>query len=737
MFSIKEAMLAKSKSAEPVDTVVFYMDLRTFGKDFQRYRDLAEESGVRFVRSRVHSIEPQPDGSLRIRYVDTGAAVHEEQFDVVVLAAGQKPPEGSDALAQLAGFELDSAGFCRTENFFTGRTTKEGVFAGGSFAGLRDISESIIQAGSAALEASKLIVSRGGGLGVADRGEPALPESCRELPKPFVALCTCGGALAKTLDLGRLGAVLAGWDPAAETFQIDRACTQAGRDELARKIEETRSNMVVIGACMPCVYGKMTSDLGKATGLSPALIDFVDIHTPALAARETGSSGAPDQIECALKMSLGRLRGADPTPFSYHRIVRKALVVGGGVAGMTAALAIAEHEFKVDLVEKEDLLGGQVRSLFHTIDGVPTAGLVDTLAARVESHVNVTVHRRAEVVDTQPHEGLSFLTTIETGGGETKHLDHGVTILATGGKEAPALGYCYGKSESVLTQHELEAWLAEGTIDSGGIRSVAMIQCAGSRGEGRNYCSRVCCSSALKNALYLKGKNPEIDIHIFYRDIMTYGFLEAYYTAARREGIIFIQYEPGAGPEVYVAENGKTRISARDPILGRQILLEPDLVVLSTGIDPEDHRKLAGLFGIDLNEDGFFRESEYKWQPVNSRKRGVFICGTAHSPRSIPESIAMAQAAAQRALSMLNGERIQGANTVAGVRRSLCSLCERCVSACPYDARRRNDEEDVIEIDELACQGCGSCAAICPNSASVVRGFSDRQVMAMLDAALE
>ncbi len=219
--------------------------------------------------------------------------------------------------------------------------------------------------------------------------------------------------------------------------------------------------------------------------------------------------------------------------------------------------------------------------------------------------------------------------------------------------------------------------------------------------------------------------------------MMTYGFLEAYYTRARREGIIFIQYTPYKKPDVSLSDGGEIRITARDPILGRDIVLDPDLVVLSTGIVPHDHRMLADLFGIEVNEDGFFREAEYKWQPVNSRKRGIFICGMAHSPRSIPESIAMAQAAAQRALAMLNREQVQAGNTVAQVHPSLCSLCERCVSACPYDARRRSEEEDVIEIDELACQGCGSCAAICPNGASVVRGYGDRQVMAMLDAALE
>jgi heterodisulfide reductase subunit A len=738
MFSIKEALLAKSRSMGAVDTAIFYMDMRTFGKDFQRYRDSAEkESGVRFIRSRVHSVEPEADGSLRLHYVDSEGRQYDEVFDMVVLAAGQRPPEGSEALAQLTGIELDPWGFCRTQSFFPSRTAAKGVFAGGSFSGLKDVSESVIQAGSASLEASKLIYSKGGGIGVPYPAEPAFRDVSKELPMPAVGLCTCGGALTGTLDLEALGTSLVRWAPATRIFQIDRICTQAGRDSLVESIKAGSPNMIVIGACMPCLYGKMLIDLGKKTGLSPALMDIVDIRTPTLQGKDSDSCRVSKQIESVLKMSLERLRGAYAAPSSCHRIVQKALVIGGGIAGMNAALAIADHGFKVDLVEKDTVLGGQVRHLHRTLDGDRPADLVEKSISRVEAHANISVHLGAEVIHSQPHEGLSFLTTIEMNEGGARLLEHGATILATGGKEASAQAYCYGKSESIVTQHELEARLGNGALDPAGLRSVAMIQCVGSREEGRNYCSRVCCSSALKNALFLKQANPQVNIYIFYRDIMTYGFLEAYYTRARREGIVFIGYTPDKKPDVSLSEGGEIRITAHDPILGRDIVLEPELVVLSTGIVPHDHRKLADLLGIEVNEDGFFREAEYKWQPVNSRKRGVFICGMAHSPRSIPESIAMAHAAAQRALVMLNRGQVQAGNTVAEVRRSLCSLCERCVSACPYDARRRSEEEDIIEIDELACQGCGSCAAICPNSASVVRGYSDRQVLAMLDAALE
>jgi len=737
MFSIKEALLAKSRTGGAVDTAIFYMDMRAYGKDYQAYRDSAEkESGVRFVRSRVHSLEPGGDGSVRLHYVDAGGHEGDEVFDIAVLAAGQRPPAGSETLAELSGIELNQWGFCRTEGLFPSRTSRDGFYAGGAFSGLKDISDSVIQAGSASLEASRLIHSKGGSLSVPARDEAVLRDVSREPPSAAVALCTCGGALASALDMDALRSDLARGGAVARVFDVERICTRDGWSTLVDNLRESGANRVVVGACMPCLYGRRLSELGKATGLSPSLMDIVDIRTPMLAAEEAESKSTAGRIGPRLKMSIEKLRGANPTRESSRHVVQKTLVVGGGIAGMTAALAIADHGFPVALLEKTDLLGGIARGIHRAIDGSSIRNLIEETVSRVESHPNITVYKNAEVIHSHGREG-NFLTTVELPDGASELMEHGAVILATGGNEAPARSYCYGESESVLTQHELEDRLGSAGFDPASLQAVAMIQCVGSREPGRNYCSRICCSSALKNALYLKERNPDAAVYIFYRDIMAYGFLETYYTRARREGVVFIQYDPGKKPEVALREDGGIRITAFDPILDRDIRLEPDLLVLSTGVVPGDQRALAEIFGVEVDGDGFFREADYKWQPVNSRKRGVFLCGLAHSPRSVPESIAMAQAAAQRTLAMLNRDRIPAGNMVAEVRHALCSLCERCISACPYDARRKDEEEERIEIDELACQGCGTCAAVCPNSASVLRGYSDRQVLAMLDAALE
>jgi heterodisulfide reductase subunit A len=516
---------------------------------------------------------------------------------------------------------------------------------------------------------------------------------------------------------------------------MEGICTQGGWEELKEKIKETEANRVLIAACMPYIYASKLRELGESVGLNPSLIDVVDIRTQAFPGREEDKAQVTSHIRSVVSMGISKLKGMDPSPTPMRRIKQKALVVGGGTAGMSAAVGIADHGFEVSLVEQAEELGGNLRLLHRTIQGDSPQELLEEMVSKVEKHPLINVYKKAKVIHSLGHVGR-FLTTIEKEDGAAETLEHGVTVLATGGMEAKTESYSYGKSEAILTQHELEGKIAEGGVDPATLSAVAMIQCVDSREEPRNYCSRICCTSALKNALYLKEQNPETAVYIFYRDIMTYGFLETYYTQARKAGVIFVQYEVDQKPQVTV-ENGNPLISATDPILGRSFQLQPDLLVLGTGIVPSNGRELADLFGVEVNEDGFFQEAEYKWRPVDFLKEGIFMAGIAHSPRSVTESIAMAEAAAQRALRILNSERLAAGGIVAEVRHSLCSLCERCIDACPYGARVKDEEEEKVIVDELMCQGCGSCAAVCPNSASVLRGYRDQQMFEVIDSALE
>ncbi|MCP4669294.1 MAG: CoB--CoM heterodisulfide reductase iron-sulfur subunit A family protein [Deltaproteobacteria bacterium] len=737
MFAMKEALLAKEKSNGRVDTSIFYMDMRTFGKDFQRYRDRAEkEQGVRFQRSRVHTVDrSEADGNLKIVYIDTTGESHEEEFDLVVLSAGQRPPAGLQELAEMTGVELNPWGFCRTEDFSLTQTNQDGILVGGSLSGLKDISESVIQANSASLGASKLVHSKGGGLAEEIGPEIEVRDVSREMPKVLAAICNCGGTLIDSADLEKLTASLKAQAAVSEVASINRMCTQEGWEELEEAIHQIGANRVLIAACMPYVYAGKLRGLGERVGLNPALIDVVDIRTPALPGLDMNKEQVIEGMRAVTSMGISKLKGADPRPTPFTRIIQKALVVGGGIAGMKAALGIADHGFEVTLVEQAEELGGNLRQLHRTLQGHSPQELLEETVAKVEKHPLIQVYTNAKVTHSLGRAGW-FFTTIEKADGAAETIEHGVTILATGGKEAGTEKYAYGESEAVLTQHELEQKIADGTIDPAKLAAVAMIQCVDSREEPRNYCSRICCASALKNALYFKEQNPEIDVYLFYRDIMSYGFGEAYYTQARKAGVIFVQYEVDQKPRVRV-ENGRPLIEATDPILGREMKVETDLLILGTGIVPNDGKQLADIFGLEINGDGFYQEAESKWRPVDFMKEGVFMAGIAHSPRSITESIAMAEAASQRALRILNSDRLASGNILAEVRHAICSLCERCIDACPYGARRHDEGEGKIVVDELMCQGCGSCASVCPNSASVVRGYRDQQVFEVIDAALE
>jgi heterodisulfide reductase subunit A len=738
MFSIKEALLAKERSNGEVEATIFYMDMRTFAKGYQRYRDRAEkEYGIRFTRSRVHSVEPAvADGNLRLAYTDLVGTEHEEVFDLVVLATGQRPTEATKELAGMTKVDLNPWGFCKTHGVSLSQTNQPGVLVAGSFAGLRDISDSVIQASSAALQASSLIHAKGGGLAeVPDSQQPQYRDVSMEPPKVLVAVCTCNGALTKAVRLQEVEAALGTLPGVSGVHLTEHLCTKEGWQALEEAAGGSGANRLLVGACLPYVYKKRLRELGGKIGLDPALMEVVDIRTPAFPQRELDQSHVSRDVMATLAMGVARVKGMDPATDSLTAIVQKALVVGGGIAGMTAALAIADHGFEVVLVERGEALGGNLRFLHRLLDGQSPQELLEKTKARVEKHPKIRVYTKAKLIHSQGRVG-HFLTTIERSDGVGENITHGVTVLATGGREAATTAYCYGQGEAIITQRQLEIGLHDGTVNPAALGVVAMIQCVDSREEPRNYCSRICCASALKHALALKEKNPEIEVYLFYRDLMAYGFLESSYTRARQAGVIFLQYDVANKPKVTV-EDGRPVLVATDPILRREISIRPDLLVLNTGIVPEEQQQLAGMFGLELDEDGFFREAEVKWRPVDFLREGVFVCGLAHSPRSVPESIATAEAAATRALRILTNERLAGGAQVAEVRHSLCSLCERCIAACPYGARWRDEDEGKILVDELACQGCGSCAAVCPNSASVLRGYRDQQVFTVIDAALE
>jgi len=738
MVAIKEALVAKEKTSEDLETTIFYMDMRTFGKTFQRYRDQAESlHDVRFERGRVHSvIQDTESGDMLIRSVDISGKSVEAKFDMVVLTVGQRPAAGTSELAAISGLELNPWGFGNTAPFSLTRTSRDGIFLGGSFAGLKDIGDSVTQASAAALAASQVIHSNGGGLAL--EPPPALPMTApaKEIPRILAVVCTCGGKLSEWVDPSEIVQQLKTNPLVKQVEFLEQNCTAVGWEQLAELVQTNKPNRLLIGACMPYVYRRKLHELAQKVGLDTALMEVVDTNAELRMcnAEFKSKDSATGNLVSSLQTGIAKLKWVEPVPVAANPIIQNALVIGGGIAGMTVALAIADHGFQVELVEKVEQLGGNLNWLQRTIEGLSIQTLMADTRLLVERHPRIKVHTQTQVIGSVGQVGR-FLTTLEGPQHAVQTLEHGVTILATGGTEALTSSYGYGTHPSIITQKDLEQKLSAGQIDPAQLGSVVMIQCVDSREEPRNYCSRVCCAGSLKHALDLKEKNSKLAIYILYRDMMAYGFTETYYTRARQAGVTFIQYQVDKKPRVQ-SDNENLAVAVFEPILGRSLNVQADLVVLATGVAPTLPPGLAQIFGATVDRDGFFQEAESKWRPVDSLKEGVFACGLAHSPRNIPEAIATAEAAATRALRILSRERLKSGKVVATVHPSLCSLCERCIDACPYGARTLDVDHENVLVNPLMCQGCGSCATVCPNSASVLEGFQKQQMFEVIDAAI-
>jgi heterodisulfide reductase subunit A len=620
-----------------------------------------------------------------------------------------------------------------TEPFSISRTRHPGIVIGGAFSCMKDIGEAVIQASSAAANASRVIHSAGGSL-APEEPPPAMPEGLtRESPRILTVLCRCGRAEASPPPSEFLSRALRS-DPAVTAVEtIENLCTADGWGQLAACVRKADTNRLLIGACLPTMHQRKLRELGRELGISAALIEAVDV-APWSGASENEPAAAAAAL-AQLRAGVAKLKWVEPHPAAEIQVAPRALVIGGGIAGMTAALAIADHGYGVELVEAGERLGGNLAWISHTLEGHDVRALLEETLKRIEKHSRIQVHTRSRVV--QAHGEVGFFTTVIEGmENQVHHLKHGVAILATGGTEAPAREYAWGASPAVMTQSEVERQLADGRLDAKGLDTVVMIQCVGSRQEPRNYCSRVCCAAALKQAFALRERHPQVSVFVLYRDMMTTGFSEAAFTRARRAGVVFIPYRLDRPPQVQPVDGGLT-VTVEEPVLQRTAQIEAQLVVLATGVVPALPRELAEAYGVRIDADGFFQEADSKWRPVDSLKEGVFACGLALSPRSIPESIATAEAAAQRALRILGRERLATSRIVASVRHSLCSRCEQCIDACPYGARTLDPDLEKLLVNPAMCQGCGACAAVCPNNASHLQGYPAHQVFAMIDAAVE
>jgi len=729
MYATKQAILAKERALES-EITLFYMDLRTFGKGYDRYLERAEkERGIEYQRSMVSAVKQEPRSKhLFLSYVDEGGRPQEEEFDLVVLSTGFGPPPGAKELAQRVGIALNEYGFCQTAKFAPTETSRPGVFIAGCFAEPKDIAETVAEAASAAASAASLLGREAIEI-ESPKEYPLEREVVDEEPRVGLFLCRCGEEIAQAVDLSQLSEFAQRLKEVALVQEVGYACRPEGLQEIKEAITSEGLNRVVVAGCTQRLYEEEMRENLRETGLNPYLLERANLREQCAWAHRGPQATA--MAKGLIEMAVAKARLLEPLHKPSVETQPAVLVIGGGLAGMVASLRLADLGFPVTLVERERELGGNLRHIHYTLEGSNPQEFLKGLIRRVESHPGITLFKGAEVVE---HQGLggSFHSTLSLDG-EEHVVEHGSTIVATGGQEVLPQEYLYGQDPRVITQRELEARIATG----GGIegaQSIIMIQCVGSREEGRLYCSRICCSQAIKNALRIKQAQPESTIFVLYRDMRTYGFKEEYYRQAREEGVIFIPYDRDRKPQVIPGPT--LGVKVHGPLLGRELHLEADLLVLSPGILPSENGRLAQILGITLDDDGFFQEANPKVAPMDSGVAGIFLCGLAQGPKSITESISQAEGAAMRAVAFLAKGHLEGKVSFPTVNTRLCSGCGLCVSLCPYDARRLNEETRVAEVIEALCQGCGLCAMVCPNGATQQHLYEMRQIMAVIDAAL-
>lgn len=727
MQACKDAIIAQEHLPN-VRSTIFYMDIRAYGKGFDRFVERArDQHKTRFICGRISSVETNPDNdNLIIQYVTSEGQVKSEEFDLLVLSVGLEPSTSSMDVARRLGIKLDTRGFIDVDTFHPVDTSNSGVFVCGSISGPKDIPESVMEASGVASAAASLL----GGLEKKELKVEYPPEKDirGEPPRVGVFVCRCGINIASTVDVPSVVEYVSKLPRVKHAQELLFACAQDSQKIIRTAIEEKKLNRIVVCACTPRTHEPLFQKTLRTAGLNPYLFEFANIREQCSWVHMHEPEAATEKAKDLARNAVSKVILAEPLYKKSLGVNKNALVIGGGLAGMTAALDLARQGFKVYLVEKEKELGGNLRHIKRTLRGEDVGRYLEALRKEVSSNKNINLYLNTVIQEISGFVG-NFKTTLNTGG-ERVNIEHGVVIVAAGGEEYKPKEYLYGQDERVITQRSFEEILeTQGQSGLKSLKTVVMIQCVGSRDKERPYCSRVCCSSALKNAIRLKEINPKTAVYILYRDIRSYGLREKYYRIAREKGVIFIRYEAEEKPIVNISD-GRLVVEVKDKILGRQLQIHPNLVVLSAGIVPNSENKLLSQFlKVPLDADGFFLEAHVKLRPVDFATDGVFVCGLSHYPKDIGETIAQARAAAGRAATLLCKDAIETEGKVAFVTETRCSGCGACTEVCAYKAIELDPVDRIARVNEALCKGCGTCAATCRAAAVNLRGLRDDQIL--------
>lgn len=732
MYAIKEAVIAKEHTHYPLDTAIFFMDMRTYGKDFEKYYDRARlDSGVRFIRSRVFEVTEADDGSgnCRIRYSNEDGTISNEDFDMVVLSLGLEPNSEVVELAGKLGLGLNKFNFCEPTALTGVGTNKPGIYVAGAFSGPRDIPETVMQASAAAAASAANLASVRGTLTKA-KEYPAEKDVAGELVRTGVFICHCGiniGSVVNVPEVVAYAKTLPGVAFAAEKMY---ACSQDTSAQIKEAIEQYGLNRIVVASCSPRTHEPMFQETLREAGLNPNLYEMANIRDQCSWVHMHEPEKATAKAKDLVKMAITKASLLEPIAPVSLDMNHDALVIGGGVAGMTAASNLSQQGYQVCLVEKTAALGGIANRLRFGMRGENLPQFVGELVDQVNNDANIKVFTGVEISDAQGFVG-NFETTLSSG----EVIPHGVTVIATGAEEYKPTEYLYGQNDSVMTLLELESLLAakDGKVTEA--KNVVFIQCVGSRDAERPYCSRICCTKSVKQALKVKELNPDANVFILYRDIRTYGFYEEMYREARNKGVIFIRYSVDNKPVVEAGPSG-VKVTVTDHVLGVPVEIDADVVGLAAAIvaDRNTNGKLSQFYKVPLNQEGFFLEAHMKLRPVDFGTDGVFMCGLSHGPKNLEENISQAKAAVGRACTVLAKQSISVEGKSAFVNEKKCAGCGDCEAVCPAKAVQVDATKKVAVVNEALCKGCGACASTCRCGAINVKGCTNQQIMAMINA---
>ncbi len=738
-YTQKQVILTKDHHAGAACTI-FHNDIRSHGKDFERYYQRAAElPGVRFIRSYVSIGKEIPESkNVTIRYATSAEGVKEEEFDLVVLSVGLTPPADHKRLADTFGIALDSHGFSKTDYSNPVMTNSPGIFVSGGFQGPTDIPESVFSASGAGAQCGELLDYRRGKL-AKERIYPAERDVSQEEPRVGVFVCHCGANIGSVVDVPSTVAYALTLPDVVYAQEQLFSCATNSAKEITDLAKEKGFNRVVIAACSPRTLEPLFRDTLREAGLNQYYCEMANIREHCSWVHSRQKDEATQKAKDTIRMSVARARCLAPLQEFDLPVNKTALVVGGGIAGMTCALSIARQGHEVHLVEKDKALGGMARRIPFTIEGMDVNAYLNDLIRTVYKNPLIHVSHEAAIREVSGYLG-NFTTRVETEG-RIKEIKHGATVIATGADVYTPTEYLYGENNKVVTHLELGEQIAKGEETVISAENLVMIQCVGCRNEDRNYCSRVCCSHAVKNALKLKEINPGMDIFILFRDMRMYGYREDYYREASDKDIKFIRYEPDDKPQVTVVkEGGKEilRVTVPDPILGQRLEIDADILSLAAAVIPSaSTRHVSGLFKLTLSPDGFFKEAHVKLRPVEFATDGVFLCGTAHYPKHIPESINQAYGAAGRVLTLLSHDTVTASGSICEVKENDCVACGACISACTYGAVEFIDTSTGKKawVNPVLCKGDGVCCAKCPTNAIALKHFTDEVLCSQIDAA--